>query len=77
MTRVVLGRSVLQNVCHRKLESVQDRPLNLGNLTVSFDGSVSEIFLPTSLFIHSSFLSPEPLDVIPGTTRGMVSVLCG
>lgn len=48
-----------------------------GGLTVSFDGSDSEIFLPTSLFIHSSVLSPEPLDVIPGTTRGMVSVLCG
>lgn len=34
----------------------------------------SVIFLPTSLFIQSSCLLLEPLEVIkPGTTRGMVA----
>lgn len=41
-------------------------------LTVSLFWS-SESFLPTSLLVHSSVLSPE-LEVIPGTTRGMLTV---
>lgn len=44
-------------------------------LTVSLFWS-SESFLPTSLLVHSSVLSPE-LEVIPGTTRGMLVVSCG
>ena len=41
-------------------------------LTVSFEG-LSASFLPTSLLVHSSVLSPE-LEVIPGTTRGILAV---
>ena len=35
------------------------------------EDSSSESFLPTSLFVHSSALSPE-VELIPGTTRGMM-----
>jgi hypothetical protein len=43
-----------------------------GNRTVSVC-SVSDNFLPTSLFCHSSVLLPGWL-VIPGTTRGMAAM---
>lgn len=41
--------------------------------TVSVDGS-SVSFLPTSLFCHSSVLSPV-VEFTPGTTRGMTGEL--
>lgn len=72
-----LGQICLAKCLPSRVSNHPGQPLGFGSLTVSFEGSDSEIFLPTSLFIHSSVLSPEPLDVIPGTTRGMVSVLCG
>ena len=43
-------------------------------LTVDEEGS-SEIFLPTSLLVHSSVLSDE-LVVTPGTTRGILTMYC-
>lgn len=72
-----LGQICLAKCLPLRVSKHPGPPFGYGSLTVSFDGSDSEIFLPTSLFIHSSVLSPEPLDVIPGTTRGMMSVLCG
>lgn len=50
--------------------SIEAHRVDAVGLTVSLD-SLSENFLPTSLFCHSSVLLDEAL-VMPGTTRGMV-----
>jgi hypothetical protein len=43
-----------------------------GVCRLTVESEVSEIFFPTSLSIHSDFLSPLPeVLLIPGTTRGM------
>lgn len=47
----------------------------LGELTVSLDSSPSCNFLPVSLFLHSSVLSPDWV-VTPGTTRGILRDGC-
>lgn len=50
--------------------SIEAHRVDAVGLTVSLD-SLSENFLPTSLFCHSSVLLDEAF-VMPGTTRGMV-----
>lgn len=67
MTLVSFGSSALANVyCHQYIA----RPHVSKQLTVASE--FSPIFFPTNLFIHSSVLLSPEVEVIPGTTRGIL-----
>lgn len=69
---VLLRERLLRKELQRPVSAVRKSHFQpLGQLTVSLESSPSCIFLPTSLLVHSSVLSPDWL-VIPGTTRGIV-----
>lgn len=69
---VLLGERLLREELQDLVSVVWIQPpQSLCQLTVSLESSPSWIFLPTSLLVHSSVLSPDWL-VIPGTTRGML-----